>query len=53
QVYHRVDRGGGITSKWYFWVGVSVGAALIGGATYYFATRDDAASNAVSVQASW
>ena len=53
QVYSRVDSGGGVTSKWYFWVGVGVGAAIIGGTTYYLATRNHGADNTVSLQAAW
>lgn len=54
QAYGRVERSSaGITSKWYFWVGVGVGAAIIGGTAAYLATRDTHDANTLQVQASW
>ena len=53
-VYDRVEKkSDGITSKWYFWVGAGIGAALIGGTVYYLATHEGSGGNTVSVQAAW
>lgn len=42
----------GITSKWWFWTAVGVGAAVVGGTTYYLMSHGGA-SDRVQVQAAW
>jgi hypothetical protein len=41
-----------ITSKWWFWTAVGVGAAAIGGTSYYL-IKHNHRGNTVSVQAAW